>query len=79
MEKMEKKPLHVFIIPDGNRRWAKGKGLAPWEGHKKGQEVFRSIVKEIWLLGVTHLTVWGLSKDNLINRSKLEISILMEI
>ncbi len=76
---MEKNPLHVFIIPDGNRRWAKEKEILPTEGHRKGQEVFRSIIKEIGPLGVTHLTIWGLSEDNLQNRSKFEISVLTEI
>ncbi len=73
------KPLHVFIIPDGNRRWAKDKGLAPWEGHKKGYEVFESLVRKVWTLGITHLTVWGLSRDNLYGRSTEEISFLTEI
>ena len=27
-------PRHIAIIPDGNRRWAKDKGLDPWEGHR---------------------------------------------
>ena len=72
---MEKKPLHIFIIPDGNRRWAKENGLTlPSEGHFKGQEVFRSIIREIWQFGVTHLTIWGLSRDNFYSRSDLEIS-----
>ena len=29
-------PKHIGIILDGNRRWAKQKGLKPWEGHEKG-------------------------------------------
>lgn len=73
------KPLHVFIIPDGNRRWAKEKDLRLGDGHAKGYEVFKSLIKEIWGLGVTHLTAWGLSKDNLEKRSKEEIKILAAI
>ena len=32
----ENLPNHVAIVPDGNRRWAKNKGLAPWRGHLAG-------------------------------------------
>lgn len=76
----EKKTFHVFIIPDGNRRWAKENGcILPSEGHLAGKKALREIVNGIWQFGVTHLTVWGLSKDNFNNRSELEISVLMEI
>ena len=27
--------LHIAIIPDGNRRWAKKRTLSPWKGHEK--------------------------------------------
>ncbi|MBI2640990.1 undecaprenyl diphosphate synthase family protein, partial [Candidatus Roizmanbacteria bacterium] len=29
-------PKHVAIIPDGNRRWARERGLPTLEGHRKG-------------------------------------------
>lgn len=76
---MEKKLLHIFIIPDGNRRWAKEKGLAPWEGHKQGYETLRSILKKIWSLEVTHFTFWGLSMDNFRNRSPEEIGFIFKL
>lgn len=80
MNGMKKETLHVFIIPDGNRRWAKENGcILPSEGHLAGKKTLREIVNEIWQFGVTHLTIWGLSRDNLLNRSELEISVLMEI
>ena len=34
----ENKPYHIAIIPDGNRRWAKAKGLKPWLGHQQGKK-----------------------------------------
>lgn len=72
-------PTHVAIIPDGNRRWAKKHGLKPWEGHFKGigdtiEEVGRTAFDE----GVTYLTIWGGSYDNLTKRSKTEIRMLNE-
>jgi len=76
---MDKKTFHVFTIPDGNRRWAKTKGLSPYEGHKQGYEALRPILKNIWSLGVTHYTFWGLSMDNFRNRSKQEIAFLFNL
>ena len=39
-------PNHVAFIMDGNRRWAKKKELPIIEGHKKGSEVVKSIVRK---------------------------------
>lgn len=75
----QQKLLHVFIIPDGNRRWAKDKGLAPWEGHRQGYEILRSVLKKIWSLEVTHFTFWGLSMDNFRNRSPEEIGVILQL
>ena len=36
-------PLHVGIIMDGNRRWAKQNGLPVYSGHSQGAEVFKSL------------------------------------
>ena len=33
----EKMPKHIAIIMDGNRRWAREKGLDPKQGHRKGK------------------------------------------
>ncbi len=79
MEEINKKIFHVFTIPDGNRRWAKAKGLPPYEGHRQGYEALRSILKNIWSLGVTHYTFWGLSMDNFRNRSPKEIAFLFRL
>lgn len=79
MEETRKKTFHVFTIPDGNRRWAKSKGLPLYEGHRQGYETLRSILKNIWSLGVTHYTFWGLSMDNFRNRSKQEIAFLFRL
>ncbi len=38
-------PKHIGIILDGNRRWAKARGLAPTEGHKAGAEAVKRIAK----------------------------------
>lgn len=61
-------PHHVAIIPDGNRRWAKQRGLAPWEGHKAGAENTEALIREAQALGITELSLWGSSLENLTKR-----------
>jgi len=59
------KPLHLAIIPDGNRRWAKTNSLHPWKGHEKAVENFRTIgdwCREHHRIGT--LTVWCFSTEN---------------
>ncbi|HEY4493149.1 MAG TPA: polyprenyl diphosphate synthase [Candidatus Paceibacterota bacterium] len=59
-----KVPKHVVIIPDGNRRWARERGLLPWEGHKEGMERTKELLKAAPTMGVTHMTFWGFSTEN---------------
>ena len=69
-------PAHVAVIMDGNRRWAKSKGLPVPVGHAKGVESVRAVVKTASDLGVRALTLYTFSTENW-NRSKLEVSALM--
>ncbi len=72
-------PKHVAIIPDGNRRWAKQQGLSVYEGHSKGVESFRTILKHAVDQGVYAVSTWGMSVDNLTRRSPREIRDLLRI
>jgi len=72
-------PVHVAIIPDGNRRWAKKKGLQPWEGHEAGAKNLEKVLDELLDLGVKHVTFWGSSMDNLQKRPWREKKALLEI
>ena len=58
-------PVHVGIIMDGNRRWAKLKGKHPWEGHRAGADTMRKILEHSDKLGVKHVTLylWSLKND----------------
>lgn len=69
---------HIAIIMDGNRRWAKQRGLSPVMGHWKGAEVLMDVVKGASELGVKTLTVYAFSTENW-NRSENEIEELMDI
>ena len=73
-------PEHVAIIPDGNRRWAKERGLAGAEGHKKAgsYENLKAIFEEARNLGVSYLTFWLFSTDNWKRDSK-EIDSLFKL
>jgi len=79
MPKLKNIPNHVAIIPDGNRRWAKEKGLQPWEGHEAGAQNLEKVLKANLDLGVKYVTFWGSSLDNLRKRPWREKKALLEI
>ena len=59
-----KLPRHIGIIPDGNRRWARGQNLRKEEGYAKGLlpgvEAFKCCQK----LGIEEVTFYGFTVDN---------------
>lgn len=71
-------PRHVAIIMDGNRRWAKERGLPAIEGHRRGMIALRHVTRIASDLGVEALTVYGFSTENW-NRDAGEISLLFEL
>ena len=80
MENIDKNnlPKHIAIIMDGNRRWAKTRGLATRDGHKAGADALENISKFCNKIGIEYLTVYAFSTENW-KRSKEEISALMAI
>ncbi len=75
---MKTTPSHVAIIMDGNRRWARAKGLPAIEGHRRGIIALREVLRAAKDEGVKHLTVYGFSTENW-SRDKSEISLLFEL
>lgn len=75
----EQIPRHVAIIPDGNRRWAREQGLSVREGHERGVQSFRTIVRHAADRGVTQISLWGLSIDNFRKRGTGEVRDLISI
>jgi undecaprenyl diphosphate synthase len=69
-------PTHVGLILDGNRRWAKERGLKPIEGHKKGYDTFRDIADAALKKGIRFLTVFAFSTENW-QRANEEVAFLM--
>lgn len=62
--------MHVAVIPDGNRRWARNRGLSLEEGYEAGIKKFAEFVKWSIELGVNEVTGWGMSYDNYRNRDR---------
>ena len=73
---MQSFPRHIAIIMDGNRRWAKRRGVSLKKGYSRGVEVLREIVRAAHRLGFPHLTFYGFSLDNR-TRSAEEVAHLM--
>lgn len=69
-------PQHIAIIMDGNRRWAKEKGLDTKLGHKAGAETLEKIASFANDIGLKYLTVYAFSTENW-KRTKEEVGALM--
>lgn len=76
---MDNKLTHVAVIPDGNRRWAKKKGLPTLDGHQEGTLALEKIMGKSLELKIPCLTIWGASMDNITKRSKEEVDYLFSI
>lgn len=71
-------PKTIGIIMDGNRRWAKEKGVTSFQGHKKGYENIRSLVQWAKEAGVKNIILYAFSTENW-NRKREEVSYLMKL
>lgn len=74
-----KVPQHVAIIMDGNRRWAKKRGLAAVAGHAFAVDsVVEQLIERAGELGIEYLTLWAFSTENW-KRDSEEVSGLMNL
>ncbi|UCF90148.1 MAG: isoprenyl transferase [Desulfobacterales bacterium] len=71
-------PTHVAIIMDGNGRWATKRLLNRIQGHEKGSETVRTIVRTCRELGIPFLTLYAFSTENW-QRPKIEVDALMAL
>lgn len=74
----ENLPKHIAIIMDGNRRWAKEKGVPVKLGHKEGAKTIEKIVRYAKDIGIKHVTVYAFSTDNW-KRTQDEVSAIMSL
>lgn len=76
-----KLPNHIFIIPDGNGRWAKkvyGVDAIPFFGHRAGAQRVKNILRDLRELPIGFVTLWGFSADNW-KRDDDEVGALMNL
>ena len=71
-------PTHLGFIVDGNRRWAKAKGLPTLEGHRRGLAKVEEVAKECFDCGVKYATFFMFSTENW-GRTKVEVKYLMDL
>jgi len=73
-------PTHIAIIPDGNRRWARKKGLPTLQGHKYAAEkTLPDLLEKASNIGIKYFTFWALSTENLKKRTKNEVQALLSL
>ena len=73
-----KLPQHVAVIMDGNGRWAKQKGLPRIEGHRRGANVLKEMLRYCKDLGIKTLTAYAFSTENW-GRPTTEVNFLMSL
>ena len=75
---IEKLPVHVAVIMDGNGRWAKKQGKNRTFGHQHGVKAVRETAEAAAELGIKYLTLYAFSTENW-NRPKYEVEVLMKL
>ncbi len=70
--------MHLAIIMDGNGRWASGRGLGRTEGHRRGVEVAREMVRACGDRGIEALTLYTWSRANF-QRPVGEVTAIMRL
>jgi undecaprenyl diphosphate synthase len=71
-------PRHVAVIMDGNRRWARERGLPAVEGHRAGANALRDAIRTAERTGIEILTVFAFSEENR-RRDEREVGLLMDL
>lgn len=75
---MSSTPVHIGFILDGNRRWAKNRGLPTLEGHRVGYDNLKDIVKAAADRGVKFVSAYIFSTENW-SRTPAEVKYLMDL
>jgi undecaprenyl diphosphate synthase len=71
-------PTHVAIIMDGNRRWARSRGMPPAYGHRRGADAVKRTIEACAKEGVSYVTFFAFSSENW-RRPAGEVGDLMDL
>ncbi|MEZ5558941.1 MAG: polyprenyl diphosphate synthase [Pseudomonadales bacterium] len=75
---LQSTPRHVAIIMDGNRRWARRRGLPAATGHRQGAASLHALLPSIGAAGIETLTLFGFASANW-QRASSEIAHIMTL
>lgn len=75
---MENRINHIGIIMDGNRRWAKEKGLKSFDGHNAGANRIIELAKHVFSKNIKYLSIYAFSTENF-KRTQEEVNYLMDL
>ena len=75
---IDKLPMHIAVIMDGNGRWAKRRGKERIFGHSNGVTAVKEVIKGCAEIGVKYLTLYTFSSENW-KRPKNEVDALMQL
>ncbi len=71
-------PHHIGLIVDGNRRFARDRGLVSHQGHMVGSEKLEEFLHWCWELEIRIVTLFGFSTENY-KRTSEEVDFLMSL
>lgn len=72
-------PKHISFIADGNRRWAKSRGLPAFVGHRRGSDTILDITEKAASIGIGYVSFFVWSNDNDIKRSTQEKEHIVDV
>ncbi|EKD53519.1 MAG: undecaprenyl diphosphate synthase [uncultured bacterium] len=76
---MEPPIKHIAIMMDGNRRWARAKGLEPVKGHEyAANHTIEPLIEKCVDLGIPYVTFWAFSTENW-KRDEKEVRGILDI
>ena len=72
-------PRHIAVIMDGNRRWARNHGTSLLSGYEAGLKSALRMVKMCITYGISYLTLYALSTENVAERDGEELNTIFEL